>query len=530
MSLIATRLQNWRISNPELDRNMTRPSEYGALDFFIEQTDAPNSIISPNLRERAFASIGNTVQVPVINYDGDVSVSNVRSCVIADAENTSALYTVVWKTYSVGFTMVPTLYMNNEISYDHDFARKMEKICRALATALDVDAVAALEAQKTQVFKDLLQYQATANVIDVPKQMATEILGDINPIMRANAYPETIHIIGNAGVDSLIRKLAEHGVYNDVNKRMEYDNKILHYTNNVINADGKNGTAFAVVDGNVGVLTRVDREALRRASANFHEWDVVRLPYIDLPVGSHYYTAVGDQSSIAGAASADMTCNVKEYFGFSVDVAYIVAYNSAPETVANPIIKFAIDAPATNQPYATPVYITNAAEIGESSNDGSIALDSVVETLNVGATKQLTASVKPIGTAVSYSTSNSSVATVSETGLVTAVGAGTAVITATIEVGGASYDADCVIIVNAVPTITLDKETLSLTVGGADGELEATTTPEAYAVDWSSSDEAVATVEGGIVSAVGAGTATITAKITVGGTEYTDTCAVTVAL
>jgi hypothetical protein len=112
------------------------------------------------------------------------------------------------------------------------------------------------------------------------------------------------------------------------------------------------------------VLTRVDREALRRASANFHEWDVVRLPYIDLPVGSHYYTAVGDQSAIAGAASADMVCNVKEYFGFSVDVAYIVAYNSDPTTVANPVIKAQIDAPATNQPYATPVYITNAAEIG----------------------------------------------------------------------------------------------------------------------------------------------------------------------
>ena len=98
MSLIATRLQNWRIQNPELDRNMTRPCEYGALDFFIEQTEAPNSIISPNLRDRAFASIGNTVQVPVINFDGDVTVSNTRSCVIADAENTSALYTVVWKT------------------------------------------------------------------------------------------------------------------------------------------------------------------------------------------------------------------------------------------------------------------------------------------------------------------------------------------------------------------------------------------------------------------------------------------------
>ena len=362
MSLVATRLQNWRVENPELDRNMTRPCEYGALDFFIEQTNAANSILSPYLRECAFASMGNTVQIPVIEYDGNVQVSNQRTCVIADNENTSALYTIVWVTYSVGFTMVPAAYSNNEISYEHDFMRKMEKISRALANELDKGAVAALEANKTQVFKDLLQYQQVGNVIEVPTQMATEILGDVNPIMRANCYPEMIHIIGNAGVDSLVRKLAQHGVYNDVNKRMEYDNKVLHYTNNVANEEGKNGTFFAAVDGNVGVLTRVDREALRRARANFHEWDVVRLPYIDLPVGSHYYTAVGDQSAIMGAATTDLTCAVKEYFGFSVDVAFVVAYNSDPETVANPILKAQIAAPGVNTPIGMPVYVNNAAQ------------------------------------------------------------------------------------------------------------------------------------------------------------------------
>lgn len=361
MSLVATRLQNWRVENPEFDRNMTRPCEYGALDFFIEQTNAPTSIISQNLRDRAFASIGNTVQIPVINYDGDVQVYNVRSCVIPDDENTSALYTIVWATYAVGFTMTPAAYMNNEITYEHDFFRKLEKITRALADTLDKGAITALEANKTRVFKDLLNYTRRGNDIEVPTQMATEILGDINPIMRANCYPEMIHIIGNAGVDSLVRKLAQHGVYNDVNKRMEYDNKVLHYTNNVLNEASKNGTFFAVADGNVGVLTRVDREALRGTKTNFHEWDVVRLPLIDLPVGSHYYTAVGDQSSIMGAATEDLTCAVKEYFGFSVDVAFLVAYNSDAATVANPIIKVEIASRAANEPLGMPVYVTNAA-------------------------------------------------------------------------------------------------------------------------------------------------------------------------
>lgn len=362
MSLVATRLQNWRIENPEFDRNMARPREYGALDFFIEQTNAANSIINPNLRDRAFESIGNTVQVPVINYDGDVTVSNVRSCVIADDENTSTLYTVNWVTLAVGFTMVPQLYRNNEISYEHDFARKMEKVCRALATQMDILAVAALEANKTQVFQDKLVYTVTSNVVTVPWNARMEFLSDMNAMMRANSYPAMLHVIGGAGIDSLVRKMAEHDIYNDVNKRLEYDNKVFHFTNNITNGEGIYASAYIVEDGNVGVLTRVDREALARTRANFHEWDVVRLPFIDLPVGSHYYTAVGDQSTIAGDASADMVCNVKEYFGFSVDVAFLVAYNSDPTTVANPIIKVEIPAPGTANPFATPVEVVNGTD------------------------------------------------------------------------------------------------------------------------------------------------------------------------
>ena len=235
----------------------------------------------------------------------------------------------------------------------------MEKVCRALATAMDVQAIAALEANKTQVFKDALYYTVTSNSVQIPWNARMEFLADMNAMMRANAYPEMLHVIGGAGFDSLVRKMAEHDIYNDVNKRLEYDNKVFHYTNNIVNGSGVFATGYIVADGNVGVLTRVDREALNRTRANFHEWDVVRLPYIDLPVGSHYYTAVGDQSEIAGAASADMVCNVKEYFGFSVDVAFLVAYNSDPTTVANPIIKVEVATPGTANPFAAPVEVVN---------------------------------------------------------------------------------------------------------------------------------------------------------------------------
>ena len=80
----------------------------------------------------------------------------------------------------------------------------------------------------------------------------------------------------------------------------------------------------------------------------------------------------------------------------------------------------------------------------------------------------------------------------------------------------------------ATPEVVLDKETATIPVAGTVA-LTATTVPAGQTVTWSSSDTSVATVSGGTVTGVAAGDATITASITVSGTSYTATCAVTVS-
>lgn len=78
----------------------------------------------------------------------------------------------------------------------------------------------------------------------------------------------------------------------------------------------------------------------------------------------------------------------------------------------------------------------------------------------------------------------------------------------------------------AVTGVTLDQEAVELEIG-ATATLKATVTPEDATdktVTWTSSDEAVATVKDGVVTAVKAGTATITAKAG----EFEATCVVTV--
>jgi uncharacterized protein YjdB len=83
----------------------------------------------------------------------------------------------------------------------------------------------------------------------------------------------------------------------------------------------------------------------------------------------------------------------------------------------------------------------------------------------------------------------------------------------------------------AVDSVALDKATLSMTVGGASVTLGATVSPSDATnqkVAWSSSDTAIVTVgSSGTVSAVAAGSATITVKTEDGG--KTATCAVKVS-
>lgn len=80
----------------------------------------------------------------------------------------------------------------------------------------------------------------------------------------------------------------------------------------------------------------------------------------------------------------------------------------------------------------------------------------------------------------------------------------------------------------ATPSVTLDKSTATVAVN-ATTTLVATTVPAGATVTWTSSDTDKATVADGVVTGKAAGSATITASITVGGTAYTDTCTVTVS-
>lgn len=146
-----------------------------------------------------------------------------------------------------------------------------------------------------------------------------------------------------------------------------------------------------------------------------------------------------------------------------------------------------------------------------------------------GETLQLTATIYPdsaTNKTVTWKSSDKTVATVDESGLVTAVGNGTANITATTEDG--NFKATCQVTVE-IPelTLSLDKTELTLTQTEEQQKLTATVSDPEEKVTWLSSDPFVATVtRDGIVTAIANGTATITASAG----DKTVSCTVEVAL
>ena len=147
---------------------------------------------------------------------------------------------------------------------------------------------------------------------------------------------------------------------------------------------------------------------------------------------------------------------------------------------------------------------------------------------------------------LTFTSADPSIATVDSYGVVTGVKTGKttiAVKTSGVDdfynsifyVETATIDVEVIKLDVPVKSVKLDKTTLTATLGDDPVKLVATVNPDNAdfkTVEWTTSDETVVEVEDGVVTFVGAGTATITATATNGteetGDDKTATCEVTV--
>jgi len=174
------------------------------------------------------------------------------------------------------------------------------------------------------------------------------------------------------------------------------------------------------------------------------------------------------------------------------------------------------------------IALSQAASSGSSA--GKAAATGLSSTLYVDNTLDIQCTITPDNATnqiLEWESSKEGVATVDADGMVTAHSGGTTVITARATDGSKIGSNPYSVTVIPVESVALNKSALSLAKGASE-TLTATAKPDnpsGYRVGWWSSDEEIATVDtGGVVTAVAAGTAAITAYVG----DKSATCDVTV--
>lgn len=344
MSLVLTRLQNLR-AQTNIDKWEVRASRWGFFDLFRSQTMSPMGIINNDLQQKAIDAVGSTLEIPVIDFNPGVTVTNVtQPVVITGVENTSKLYAVTFTDYYFSFLIYPAQHKNNEISMQRDFNQKLTERVYKLADILDIACGASLEANKTQVLTDTLggRYSLVSDVVVAPNAEAGAFVGDINPLFSGNDFFGPVDMAANGSLESHVRNtLLEKGQFNSENKQYQFNDKVWYFTNNLANGAGHVATGYAVQQNSVGYVQQFSPDCVMGHSTHKHNWSIETLPFLGIPIGTYSYDDAVDASSL-NASTTHLTATKVEAYGFHMRMAFLVAYNSDPATRASSIMKIAL--------------------------------------------------------------------------------------------------------------------------------------------------------------------------------------------
>lgn len=254
----------------------------------------------------------------------------------------------------------------------------------------------------------------------------------------------------------------------------------------------------------------------------------------ELSIPSSVTDLSGNAFSSSGIVMLSLYCQSSDDLYFSSTLRYLVLYADGNYRInGSDIIVYTDMANPESRVTAildTTLTFRPIADIGKIDVNG-VSLDRTSANMIVGDTIELRVTVSPsdaTDSSVIWTTSDPSVATVTQNGVIHAIASGTAIITVITNDG--NFEASCIVSTSIPVTgVTLNQSNITLSLWDT-FNLVATVTPtnaDDTSLNWYSSDSSIAGVgQNGIVQGLALGETTITVETNDGG--YTASCTVSV--
>jgi hypothetical protein len=288
--------------------------------------------------------------IPVIVNDG-VSITNTRVAVgTAVPFGTTNVITIVRNTTEASIVVVPDRHRGNAVALQPFLDAKLNLAAQAMLNAMDVTAVAALEAAKSQVGKsaypfafdagaDTYNVVVPAGVTDLATKNGYPVFffEQLSAIQKAEKFLTPFStIIGSPTMETTYQFSKRFADYNAENLQQQI-NKLTSYTSSNMSEVGLIGTGFALAPMSFGMYTWVSGDAREGFDNGVTRLAKQFIPQLGFEVEVLIESSLRDLTATFGATYARA---VGEVIRLSVDYYTLVSYNSAPATVASPIMKF----------------------------------------------------------------------------------------------------------------------------------------------------------------------------------------------
>lgn len=352
----------------------------------------------------------------------------------------------------------------------------------------------------TGVSKGKATITATQNIDGVYKKAVCEVSVK-EPVINVEIVPKDVEI--NVGGNyKLITQFTPQTPDDTSVTWISSDTSIV-----VVDGEG----IITGVKGGKAVVSIVTNDGIKMASCNV----TVREPVTDIQLHTNSITA--NMSQRTYQLTYKITPDIE---GVNKKVNWTSSNNEVATVDENGLVTFVKPGKTTiiakTEDQGVNGNLIDTCELIINNPVTSIELDYTMVTLKIGETFRMTSYISPEDASdktITYTSSDTNVVTVDETGMLTAVGSGSATILAKANDGGAT--AMCNISVyQPVTSVNISNETMSVRKG-TEFWLNAVALPENAmnkAILWASSDESIAKVDqNGKVTTIEAGTCAITA-------------------